>query len=217
MYIRISGKETPMPTGRFLNLSQEKQNRILIASAAEFARVPYEKVSINKIIKAAEIPRGSFYQYFSGKQDLLEHIMKGFRGKLMSTAGETLKLSGGDPFAVFPALMELVFNMAECFYDPELFRNIYSCVSAYRMQSFEFFRIDTGEILESYGHLIAGSPFDALPPETKRDVLEILITLLHNAIERRFIENIPAEASLNEFNRKINIIKNCALLKGVNK
>ena len=198
-----------MPTERFLNLPEEKRYRILIASAEEFTRAPYEKVSINKIIKAAEIPRGSFYQYFSDKQDLLEYIMMGFRDRLLGTAEETLVSSGGDPFAVFPALMAQVFEMAERFYNPELFRNIYSCVSANRLQSFEFFRLETGEMLERFGHLVVGTQFDGLSQETKRDILEILIVLLHDAIERRFTENTPDSASIEEFRRKIDIIKNC--------
>ena len=203
-----------MPTERFLHLPDEKKRRILIAAVEEFARVSYEKVSINKIIHSAEIPRGSFYQYFSGKQDLLEHIMKGFRGEMITTAEQTLIDSGGDPFEVFPALMARVFEMAEKFYNPELFRNLYSCVSAKRVQSFEFFRLETGEILERFGHLIKNTPFDSLAAEMKRDIIDMLIILLHSTIERCFTEDISIAASLEEYRRKINIIKNCALLKG---
>ena len=49
-----------MPTQRFLNLKESKKNAILEAAANEFARVPYSAVSINQIIKEAEISRGKF-------------------------------------------------------------------------------------------------------------------------------------------------------------
>ena len=51
-------------------LAEEKKERILQAARAEFLRNPYEKTSINRILTDAEIPKGSFYQYFDDKADL---------------------------------------------------------------------------------------------------------------------------------------------------
>lgn len=59
-----------MPTETFFNLPKEKQNRILTAAAREFSRVGLNEASIAKVIKEAEISRGSFYQYFTDKEDL---------------------------------------------------------------------------------------------------------------------------------------------------
>jgi len=59
-----------MPTRTFFNLSQEKQQRLLEAARLEFSRVPLYEASISKIIANADIPRGSFYQYFNDKEDL---------------------------------------------------------------------------------------------------------------------------------------------------
>jgi len=61
-----------MCTETFLRLPEEKRNRFLEAAWEEFSSVPFEKVSINKIVLRAKIPRGSFYQYFAGKEDLFE-------------------------------------------------------------------------------------------------------------------------------------------------
>ena len=44
-----------MPTQRFFNLKEEKRKVILDAAVHEFTRVPFSEVSINKIIKEAEI------------------------------------------------------------------------------------------------------------------------------------------------------------------
>ena len=52
-----------MPKQTFLNLPQEKQQRLLNAGFEEFSRVPAMEASISNIIKLAAIPRGSFYQY----------------------------------------------------------------------------------------------------------------------------------------------------------
>ena len=56
-----------MCTETFLRLPEEKRNRFLEAAWEEFTSVPFEEASINKIVRRAKIPRGSFYQYFSDK------------------------------------------------------------------------------------------------------------------------------------------------------
>ena len=65
-----------MATERFLKLSQDKKDRILQAARHEFARVPFEDASINQIIKASGISRGSFYTYFEDKLDLLHYVFR---------------------------------------------------------------------------------------------------------------------------------------------
>lgn len=35
----------------------------------------FSEASINRIVKAAQIPRGSFYQYFDGKEDLFSYVI----------------------------------------------------------------------------------------------------------------------------------------------
>ncbi len=64
-----------MPKDTFLNLSEDKKNKIINAAKKEFARVPIEEASIKNIVEEAEIARGSFYQYFESKEDLLKYIL----------------------------------------------------------------------------------------------------------------------------------------------
>ena len=54
----------------FYRLPDEKKERILRSAHREFTQHTYEKSSINRILKEAEIPKGSFYQYFDDKSDL---------------------------------------------------------------------------------------------------------------------------------------------------
>lgn len=64
-----------MPKDTFLNLSEDKKNKIINAAKKEFARVPIEEASIKNIVEEAEIARGSFYQYFESKEDLLKYML----------------------------------------------------------------------------------------------------------------------------------------------
>lgn len=65
-----------MPTTTFENLSEEKRECILQAAIAEFAERRFSDASINRIVKAAGISRGSFYQYFKDKEDLYMLIIE---------------------------------------------------------------------------------------------------------------------------------------------
>lgn len=59
-----------MPKDTFFNLSEEKKQKIYAAAVKEFSTQRFSEASINQIVKTAEIPRGSFYQYFEGKEDV---------------------------------------------------------------------------------------------------------------------------------------------------
>lgn len=72
-----------MPKETFYNLSKEKRRRIIDAAEKEFFRAPLSKARITNIVTEAQIPRGSFYQYFDDLSDLyhyfFEEKFKGFR------------------------------------------------------------------------------------------------------------------------------------------
>ncbi len=95
-----------MPSQRFYRLSKEKKAVIWKASMKEFISVPYEKVSINKIIRDAGISRGSFYTYFEDKKDLLSFLLEDTRKKWGDFCIESLEETGGDLFSAMAALLE---------------------------------------------------------------------------------------------------------------
>ena len=84
-----------MPSATFYNLPEEKRERLLRAAREEFSRVPYESASVNRIIQSAGIPRGSFYMYFTDKEELFGHLMDSY-GALLE----------GDLFAAFLDLFD---------------------------------------------------------------------------------------------------------------
>ena len=65
-----------MPKETFYNLSEEKRQRIFQAAVSEFASHKFSEASLNRIVKAAKIPWGSFYQYFEDKEDLYLYVIK---------------------------------------------------------------------------------------------------------------------------------------------
>lgn len=63
-----------MPKDTFFNLPDEKQQKIMAAAVDQFSQFQYNKVTIDRIVRAAEIPKGSFYQYFENKDDLYIYL-----------------------------------------------------------------------------------------------------------------------------------------------
>jgi len=60
----------------FLNLPQEKQERVVTAALEEFADKGYQQASLNTMVAASGIAKGSIYQYFKDKQSLFLYIFE---------------------------------------------------------------------------------------------------------------------------------------------
>lgn len=118
-----------MPTQRFLKLKEEKKQVILEAAVHEFSRVPYSSASINKIIKEADISRGSFYTYFEDKDDLMQYMLRGFRDLCREKVFRTLEEERGNPFAAAVKLFETVMNEGENGLGYQMHRNMLSDMS----------------------------------------------------------------------------------------
>ncbi|WP_325200148.1 TetR/AcrR family transcriptional regulator [Oscillibacter sp.] len=87
-----------MCTETFLRLPEEKRRRFLDAAWEEFTSVRFVDVSINQIVRRAGIPRGSFYQYFAGKDDLFAYLLEEVRNHVKEEYRRVLKDNGGDIF-----------------------------------------------------------------------------------------------------------------------
>lgn len=93
-----------MPSTTFFRLPPAKREKLLRAARSEFAHVPFAQVSINRIIQAAEIPRGSFYMYFADKEELFLYLMGAYGRALEEHIGTRLENARGNPF---DALLQL--------------------------------------------------------------------------------------------------------------
>ncbi len=65
-----------MPKETFGNLPDEKRNLIIQVAIDDFLTYGYEGFSISRFVEQARIAKGSFYQYFEGKDDLYGLIIE---------------------------------------------------------------------------------------------------------------------------------------------
>ena len=114
-----------MPTDTFENLSEEKKQKIIASAKKEFTRVPLEKVSIKNIVEQAEIARGSFYQYFNSKEDLLLYIVKNQKEQLFLKMKETLQNTKGDIFKTFMMIYDEMTEECHAQKDGKIYKKIF--------------------------------------------------------------------------------------------
>lgn len=114
-----------MPTDTFYRLEQDKQEKIMLAAKKEFSENAIQEASIANIIKYAEIPRGSFYQYFSGKDDIFFYLFTLIKKEPEQEIILLLEKNKGDLFKTFTHFFD--YFSKEVFEGPnqELYQNIF--------------------------------------------------------------------------------------------
>ncbi|SOD71721.1 TetR family transcriptional regulator [Jatrophihabitans sp. GAS493] len=63
-----------MPRSTWVNLDEQRRERVLLAAMSEFGRRGYSGGSLNVIAREAGVAKGSLFQYFEDKFDLFAHI-----------------------------------------------------------------------------------------------------------------------------------------------
>ena len=111
-----------MPTSTFFRLPEEKRVRLLDACWAECTRAGFADISINRIISAARIPRGSFYQYFSDRDEMIRYLLQEIRSYFIGLLRDILVEARGDLFVLPAAAFDRFFSQDSL--DPMLARFI---------------------------------------------------------------------------------------------
>jgi len=97
-----------MPNPTFFNLPESKRQRLMNAVWQEFTSVSYIDASINKIIQNADISRGSFYQYFSGKADVFTYALGTILAEAKQLFSAQLTAHNNDLFDAILGVYELL-------------------------------------------------------------------------------------------------------------
>lgn len=81
---------------RFAKLPAHQQQSIVQAALDEFAAHGFHDASLNRVIEAAGISKGSLYYYFDGKEDLYVHVTRGAIAQLFARVGVAPDLEAAD-------------------------------------------------------------------------------------------------------------------------
>ncbi len=89
---------------RFAKLAPTQQHAILSAALDEFAAHGFHDASLNRVIDAAGISKGSMYYYFDGKEDLFAHVVRVEFERLFTALGTVALPAEPGPDAFWSAV-----------------------------------------------------------------------------------------------------------------
>lgn len=174
-----------MPKETFLKLSKEKQQKVINAAKKEFARAPIENVSIKNIVEEADIARGSFYQYFESKEDLLIYILRENSKKLNTKLKDKVKETNGDIFKLYIFLYDSMIEEFTNNPDQELFKQIFINLKSSDENVFDLVRkTKPQDIIEYYEQIDKNN----LKIENHEDLV-IICDMLNVITRRALIKN----------------------------
>lgn len=198
----------------FYNLPITKRERIYQAIKTEFDRVPLDKISINSIIKEANISRGSFYQYFDDKGDLYDIFADRVMDSIKECFTNTLVKYKGDLFATTEEVMSLHFIKVS---QPKAKSQMQKFVPGVSVNAKSILDRICERSITYFNELIPNIDtrkfsFDN-SPEDIRILFEMLMSISKNAIFDVLFMDIDTDEAIKIFNKKLKIVKNGCLKK----
>lgn len=196
----------------FYNLSDKKKERIVNAIKKEFAENPSEKASINNIVKRADISRGSFYQYFDDKLDLIEVLYQDFTEKTLNNFLKLMMENNNDVFITFKKIFDEIVVKVNESEDKYILRNIKDTVKTNSNLFTEYMstRIDKKH-KEEFLKNINTKDFKKQNSEYIEIVFDMLSKILAIALFDLLKKEKEFEKIRKEYITKIDIIKNGAV------
>ena len=195
-----------MPKETFIKLSNEKQQKVLDAAKKEFARVPIENVSIKNIVEDADIARGSFYQYFESKEDLLVYLLKEKAEQVSNKVKEKFQETDGDLFETYIFLYDMAIENFMKKEDEDLYKQIFINIKSSDESIFDLMKNTKPKDVIKYCDLLNTKN---LKIENQQDFMVICEML--NAITRKSIiknfKGVSKEECRSTFLKEIEYLK----------
>ena len=197
-----------MPKSTFMNLPEEKRRKLIYAIKDEFSRVPFDEVSINKIVHAVDISRGSFYQYFIDKNDMLEYILLDYQKQMLEQVKESLRENNGDLFIMIRDILDFTveFVMEEK-------------TNSFCMNLFADIKINSKFYLKMPKSAIDKKIFDELKPwinfeildlreeDDFTNMLDILFSICRNSTAEVFLSISEYAIVKQQYQQKLKLLK----------
>lgn len=194
-----------MPTKTFFNLPKEKKLRILKAGKKEFSRVPLEKAVIANIAKDADIPRGSFYQYFSSLEDLFTYIIDYRYGLSKRKFEQYLQNNDND---IYKALKVKFSSEIDKLTKEENRQFRLNTISILFNEKKEYPKEFVNYIFNKSSHLDMNFfPEEYRKKERFSDVVKLIKMVGDNCLQQYLTSEMTEEEAKEEYNKYIDILK----------
>lgn len=198
-----------MPKQTFFNLAKNKQDVLIDAAIKEFSRVPLSEASISNIIAIADIPRGSFYQYFENKEDLFFYIFSIYGKKAEKAFVNTLKKNNGDLIETFVQMFEWTLAFFRNDEKRSFFKNAFLNINhkVERACAPSFIKEAHNGVVRDFIKLI---DMDKLNIGDKSEIMHVLYVIkavtIHN-IMLNFANNLSEEEAVEKYRFEMNLLR----------
>jgi len=202
-----------MPTQRFLHLPDIKREKIKQAAICEFSKFSFSDVSINQIIKEADISRGSFYTYFEDKEDLLAYLLRDFQETCKRWFFENLELCQGNIFQVFWNSILVLINNGREQHDFIFYRNIFldaklmAETNIIGFKDFFFKSKEEQELIRCCFDKIDHNICPVSSIEELSDLIELLLFLIAKTMAMYFMESADIDEILHGIKFQFKIVE----------
>lgn len=194
-----------MASKTFENLNQEKRDKFLTSAINEFSQKSLSEASVASIIKEAEIPRGSFYQYFIDLEDLYYYILEDHSREIKQKTVDLVIENNGDFIRAIKDLYEYFINKItnKKYYD--YFKNIFLKMDC-KLE--KMFLLNLEDNISGIINKIDITNLNIQSRLQLAYIVEIINALLIRNLTQFYQRNLSKEKSIEIFNKEIEIVEN---------
>lgn len=194
-----------MPKDTFMNLNEEKREKVEKTMEKEFARATFEKASVSRIVKDAEIPRGSFYQYFEDKEDAIRYIVQKHISLEHKMMYELLLQTQGNIFDMAVLVFEKMTNETKETDKRELYKNIMKEIKKNNIDIFdENLKFDD---LEQVKSIIDKNNLNIQQEDSLKYIMKILVNITRSAVIEVIDNKVSIEQGKADLQEQLKILK----------
>lgn len=194
-----------MPKETYFHLKEEKREKIEKALEKEFARVSFEKASISNIIEEAQIPRGSFYQYFEDKEDAIRYIVQKYIMLEYKMIYETLVKTNGDIFHMAVLIFEYIIHNATQKKEMNLYKNIMKEIKRNNINIFD--ENNEYKEIQQMKNIIDTSHLNLQSEKDLKYMMKILISVIRTTGIEVIDNKISEEQGKIDLDKQLEILK----------
>lgn len=187
----------------FLNLPEEKRMKIFNSLKKEFSRVALKDALVSNIVKDAEIPRGSFYQYFEDIDDSYYYVIGEYSKEIKKYLLEDLVRCKGDIVLAYNHLYRYILDMIEDENNKEYFEKIFLNMS-YDVQN--MFTPNFNDGLNMIVSQVDVSKLNIASKFGLGYVLDIIESTMMNNIIKSYKRNLSREKNIEIFEKELALI-----------
>ncbi|MFC4779010.1 TetR family transcriptional regulator [Paenibacillus sp. GCM10023252] len=197
-----------MPKPTFYNLSEDKRAVLLRAAKKEFSASSLQEASIANIVKTAGIPRGSFYQYFEGKEDVYFYLLEVNLQENEDLFRKAIEQNEGDLFETFITMFHTNLMNFESLENRDFFRNMMLNMNHKVEKAFaSSMREQRQQELMQLASKINIGRLSLQHPQELFHLLNIIHAVTFHNLTQHFVNEWSVDEALSNYKQELNLIK----------